>query len=82
MLKIMIVSASSIPNQFTDDLVPLMEFTSEQFSSATREVFSGSVSQTEEIIEKHTKVMDKLDKKKKVEINDIRMAKVSTLFRT
>ena len=43
-----------------------MEFTSEQFGLATREVFSGSVTQTEEIIEKHTKVMDKLDKKKKV----------------
>ena len=42
-----------------------MEFTTEQFGQATREVFSGSVSQTEEIIEKHGKVMDKLDKKKK-----------------
>ena len=42
-----------------------MEFTTEQFGQATREVFSGSVSQTEEIIDKHTKVMDKLDKKKK-----------------
>ncbi len=30
------------------------------------DVFSGSVSQTEEIIEKHNKVMDKLDKKQKV----------------
>merc|ERR1719150_2956247 len=56
--------------EFTDDLVPLMEFTSEQFGLATREVFSGSVTQTEEIIEKHTKVMDKLDKKKK-EVKDI-----------
>ena len=43
-----------------------MEFVTEQFGLATREVFSGSVSQTEEIIEKHSKVMDKLDKKKKV----------------
>ena len=42
-----------------------MEFTTEQFGQATREVFSGSVSQTEEIIDKHGKVMDKLDKKKK-----------------
>ena len=42
-----------------------MEFTTEQFGQATREVFSGSVSQTEEIIDKQTKVMDKLDKKKK-----------------
>jgi len=56
--------------EFTDDLVPLMEFTTEQFGAATREVFSGSVSQTEEIIEKHTKVMDKLDKKKK-DVKDI-----------
>merc|ERR1719206_1565485 len=56
--------------EFTDDLVPLMEFVTEQFGAATREVFSGSVSQTEEIIEKHSKVMDKLDKKKK-EVKDI-----------
>ena len=41
--------------EFTDDLVPLMEFTSEQFGLATREVFPGSVTQTEMIIEKHTK---------------------------
>ena len=51
--------------KYTDDLVPLMEFTTEQFGQATREVFSGSVSQTEDIIDKHTKVMDKLEKKKK-----------------
>ena len=30
------------------------------------EVFSGSVSQTEEIIDKHNKTMDKIDKKAKV----------------
>ena len=41
--------------EFTDDLVPLMEFTSEQFGLATSEVFSGAVTQTEMIIEKHTK---------------------------
>ena len=41
--------------EFIDDLVPLMEFTSEQFGLATREVFSGAVTQTEMIIEKHTK---------------------------
>ena len=57
--------------KYTDDLVPLMEFTTEQFGQATREVFSGSVSQTEEIIEKHMKVMDKIDKKKKEIINII-----------
>jgi len=56
--------------EYTDDLVPLMEFTNEQLSSATREVTSGSVSQTEEIIEKHNKIMDKLDKKQK-EVKDI-----------
>lgn len=48
-----------------------MEFTTEQFGQASREVFSGSVSQTEEIIEKHMKVMDKIDKKKKEIINII-----------
>ena len=57
--------------QYTDDLVPLMEFTTEQFGQASKEVFSGSVSQTEEIIEKHMKVMDKIDKKKKEIINII-----------
>lgn len=51
--------------EYTDDLVPLMEFTNEQLSAATREVQTGSVSQTEEIIEKHGKTMDKLDKKQK-----------------
>jgi len=56
--------------EFTDDLVPLMEFTNEQLSSATRDVTTGSVSQTEEIIEKHSKTMDKLDKKQK-EVKDI-----------
>jgi len=56
--------------EFTDDLVPLMEFTNEQLGAATREIFSGSVSATEEIIEKHTKTMDKLDKKKK-DVKDI-----------
>jgi len=57
--------------EYTDDLVPLMEFTTEQFGQASREVFSGSVSQTEEIIEKHMKVMDKMDKKKKEVLNII-----------
>ncbi len=35
------------------------------------EVFSGSVSQTEEIIDKHNKTMDKIDKKAKVSIDTI-----------
>jgi len=56
--------------EFTDDLVPLMEFATEQFGAASREVFSGSVSQTEDIIDKHSKVMDKIDKKKK-DVKDI-----------
>jgi len=56
--------------EFTDDLVPLMEFTNEQYSAATRDIFSGSVSATEDIIDKHMKVMDKLDKKKK-DVRDI-----------
>jgi len=57
--------------EYTDDLVPLMEFATEQFGQASRDVFSGSVSQTEEIIEKHMKVMDKMDKKKKDIVNII-----------
>ncbi|XP_023346376.1 uncharacterized protein LOC111715290 isoform X2 [Eurytemora carolleeae] len=56
--------------EFTDDLVPLMEFANEQLGAATREVFSGSVSQTEEIIDKHNKTMDKIDKKAK-EVKDV-----------
>jgi len=56
--------------EFTDDLVPLMEFTNEQLGAATREITSGSVSATEDIIDKHMKVMDKLDKKKK-DVRDI-----------
>jgi len=56
--------------EFTDDLVPLMEFSREQLSAATKEVFTGSVSQTEEITDKHSKTMDKLDKKAK-EVKDI-----------
>jgi len=56
--------------EYTDDLVPLMEFTNEQLSAATREVQTGSSSQTEEITEKHGKTMDKLDKKQK-EIREI-----------
>jgi len=50
--------------EFTDDLVPLLEFTNEQLGAATREVTTGSVSSTEDIIDKHMKVMDKIDKKK------------------
>ena len=64
-----IISNKSL--QYTDDLVPLMEFATEQFGQASRDVFSGSVSQTEEIIEKHMKVMDKMDKKKKDIVNII-----------
>jgi len=56
--------------EFTDDLVPLLEFTNEQLGATTREIFTGSVSQTEEIIDKHLKVMDKIDKKKK-DVRDI-----------
>ena len=71
--------------EYTDDLVPLMEFTNEQLGAASKEIFtgatchrltsnpcSGSVSMTEEIIEKHLKVMDKIDKKKK-DVKDIIM---------
>jgi len=56
--------------EFTDDLVPLLEFTNEQLGATTKEIFSGSVSMTEEIIEKHLKIMDKVDKKKK-DVKDI-----------
>jgi len=45
-----------------------MEFTNEQLGAANREIFTGSVSATEDIIEKHLKVMDKIDKKK----NDVK----------
>merc|ERR1712127_140840 len=56
--------------EFTDDLVPLQEFTNEHLGAASKEIFTGSVSQTEEIIDKHLKIMDKIDKKKK-DVNEI-----------
>jgi len=56
--------------EYTDDLVPLLEFTNEQLGATTREIFTGSVSQTEDIIDKHLKVMDKLEKKKR-DVKDI-----------
>ena len=66
----MMTSMMIMTTQFTDDLVPLLEFTNEHLGAASKEIFTGSVSQTEEIIDKHLKIMDKIDKKKK-DVNEI-----------
>lgn len=43
-----------------------MEWMEESISKSTREIQSNSVAQTEEILERHEKNLDQLDKKKKV----------------
>ncbi len=51
--------------QFTDELAPYMEALEEFRSKSTRDVNSDSAANTEELIEKHEKCMDQMDKKKK-----------------
>jgi hypothetical protein len=46
-----------------------MEWLEEMVSKSTREINSNSTQQTEEIMERHEKCMDQLDKKKKI-VND------------
>jgi len=52
--------------QYTDELTPQMEWLTEKKVLATREINSNSASETEELIEKQEKVIDQLDKKRKV----------------
>lgn len=51
--------------QFTDELAPYMEFLDEQRSKSTKDVVSNAAAETEELIDKHEKCMDQIDKKKK-----------------
>jgi len=51
--------------QYTDELTPLIEWLEESKSKSTREIQSNSVSATEEILERHEKNLNALDKKKK-----------------
>ena len=55
----------SIP-QYTDELTPHMEWLTEKKVLATRDINSNSAGETEELIEKQEKVIDQLDKKRKV----------------
>ena len=43
-----------------------MEWLEESVSKSTRDINSNSVAQTEEILERHEKNLDQLDKKKKI----------------
>ena len=47
-------------------MTPLIEWLEESKSKSTREIQSNSVAQTEEILERHEKNLNALDKKKKV----------------
>lgn len=50
--------------EYTDEMAPLVEFATEQLGAASREVTSGNVAETEGLIDKHNKTMDKIEKKK------------------
>jgi len=52
--------------QYTDELAPHMEWLQEKRVLATRDINSNSASETEELIEKQEKVLDQLDKKRKL----------------
>jgi len=52
--------------QFTDELAPLMEWIEENISKSTRDINTNSASQTEELQEKQEKILDQIDKKRKV----------------
>jgi len=52
--------------QYTDELTPHMEWLVEKKQLATRDINSNSAGETEDLIEKQEKVIDQLDKKRKV----------------
>jgi len=52
--------------QFTDELAPHMEWLVEKKVLATRDINSNSAAETEDLIEKQEKVIDQLDKKRKL----------------
>lgn len=51
--------------EYTDEMAPIVEFTNEILGNVTREVNTNSVTETDGLIEKHNKTMDKFEKKKK-----------------
>merc|ERR1711936_874918 len=51
--------------QYTDELTPLIEWLEESKMKSTKELSSNSVAQTEEILERHEKNLNALDKKNK-----------------
>jgi len=51
---------------YTDELAPHVEWLEEKKSLANRDINSNSADETEELIEKQEKVIDQLDKKRKV----------------
>merc|ERR1739838_1095845 len=52
--------------QYTDELTPLVEWLEDSKMKSTKELSSNSVAQTEEILERHEKNLNALDKKNKV----------------
>ena len=54
--------------QYTDELAPHLEWLQEKKTLATRDINTNSAGQTEEHIEKQEKVIDQLDKKRKVSV--------------
>jgi len=52
--------------QYTDELTPHMEWLVEKRVLATRDISSNSAGETEDLIERQEKVIDQLDKKRKV----------------
>jgi len=50
--------------EYTDEMAPLAEFANEQLSAASRGVTSANVAETEGLIDKHNKTLEKIDKKK------------------
>jgi len=52
--------------QYTDELTPHMEWLIEKKVLATRDINSNSAGETEELVEKQEKVLDQIDKKRKV----------------
>jgi len=52
--------------QYTDELTPHMEWLVEKRVMASRDINSNSAGETEELIEKQEKVIDQIDKKRKI----------------
>ena len=66
--------------QYTDELTPHMEWLTEKKVLATRDINSNSAGETEELIEKQEKVIDQLDKKRKVTLLSVKYHIASILI--